>query len=82
MARQSGNNECSKKKSKITTREPNGSQFILRCCELGLFDEQLEQMTMGMVYDLGIEKANDQEEYPIKATQEDIYEFFGGKDGG
>lgn len=34
---------------------------------------------MGMVYDLGIEKGNDSEEYPFKATQEDIYAFFGGK---
>lgn len=32
---------------------------------------------MGMVYDLLIEKGNDQEEYPYKATQEDIDSFFG-----
>lgn len=77
MARKSRNNKHTKKKVRPTIREPNGSQFMLRCCELGLSDEQLENMTMGMVYDLGIEKANDQEEYPIKATQEDIYDFFG-----
>lgn len=34
-------------------------------------------MTMGMVYDLLTEKANDQEQYPYKATQEDIDNFFG-----
>lgn len=32
---------------------------------------------MGMVYDLLIEKANDNEQYPYKATQEDIERFFG-----
>ena len=50
---------------------------MLRCAELGLPDTDLSQMTMGMVYDLLIEKANDQEEYPYKATQEDIDRFFG-----
>lgn len=34
-------------------------------------------MTMGMVYDLLTEKENDQEQYPYKATQEDIDNFFG-----
>ena len=34
-------------------------------------------MTMGMVYDMLIEKLNDQERYNFKATQEDIYAFFG-----
>lgn len=50
---------------------------MLRCAELNLSDTALSQMTMGMVYDLLIEKANDQEEYPYKATQEDIDNFFG-----
>lgn len=50
---------------------------MLRCAELNLSDEALRGMTMGMVYDLCTEKANDQEKYPIKATQEDIYAFFG-----
>lgn len=35
-------------------------------------------MTMGMVYDLMIEAANDREKYPYKATQADIEKFFGG----
>lgn len=59
-----------------TTREPNGAQFMLRCAQLGLSDEALESMTMGMVYDLLIEQANDRENYPIKATQDDINAFF------
>lgn len=68
----------SKKKVRQTTREPNGATLMLRCAELGLSDEALRNMTVGMIYDMYTEKANDREEYPIKATQEDIYAFFGG----
>ena len=50
---------------------------MLRCAELGLSDPALDDMTMGMVYDMYTEKANDHEKYPYKATQEDIYAFFG-----
>jgi hypothetical protein len=50
---------------------------MLRCAELGLSDTALSQMTMGMVYDMLIEKGNDNEKYPIRATQDDIRRFFG-----
>lgn len=50
---------------------------MLRCAELGLSDEALGSMTMGMIYDMLTEKSNDHEKYPIKATQDDIYAFFG-----
>ena len=62
-------------------REPNGAIFMLRCAELGLSDDALREMSIGMVYDLLTEKANDQVEWPDKATQEDIYRFFGGGGG-
>lgn len=48
---------------------------MLRCAELGLSDEALAGMTMGMIYDLLTEKANDHEEYPYQATQEDYDKF-------
>lgn len=48
---------------------------MLRCAELGLSDDALSGMTMGMVYDLLTEKANDHEEYPYMATQEDYDKF-------
>ena len=48
---------------------------MLRCAELGLSDEALQNMSLGMVFDLFTEKTND------RATQEDIYSFFGGKHG-
>lgn len=51
---------------------------MLRCAELHLSDEALKDMTMGMVYDMLIEQANDHEQYPYKATQTDIDRMFGG----
>lgn len=62
---------------RATVREPNGAIFMVRCAHFGLSDEALANMTMGMVYDMVIEEGNDREEYPIKATQEDIRSFFG-----
>ena len=53
--------------------------FMLRCAELGLSDDALNNMSMGMVFDMFTEKANDNHKYPIKATQDDIYAFFGGR---
>ena len=71
------NNLCTKKKQKATVRESTGALFMLRCAELNLSDEALSHMSMGMVYDMLTEQGNDQEEYPYKATQEDIYAYFG-----
>ena len=71
------------KKIRRTTREPNGAIFMLRCAELGLSDSALNNMSMGMVFDMFTEKGNDEHKYPYQATQEDIYKFFGGcKHGG
>ena len=65
-----------RKKIKATTREPNGAAFLLRCSELGLVhDDVLRSYTMGMVYDLLIEKGNDNVKYPVIATQEDYDSF-------
>lgn len=50
---------------------------MLRCAELGLSAAELDDMTMGMVFDMLIEKANDHEKYNYKATQADIDAFFG-----
>lgn len=54
---------------------------MLRCAELGIGSADLDGMTVGMVYDMLIERENDQETYPYKATQEDIEAFF-PKSGG
>ena len=50
---------------------------MLRCAELGLSAAELDDMTMGMVFDMLIEKANDHEKYDYKGTQADIDAFFG-----
>lgn len=48
---------------------------MLRCAQLGLSDEALSNMTMGMVYDMLIEQGNDREKYPRLATQDDFDNF-------
>ena len=50
---------------------------MLRCAELGLSDEALAGMTLGMVYDMIIEQSNNSYEYPYKATKADLRDFFG-----
>ena len=50
---------------------------MLRCVELGLSWGILGRIDIGAVYDMYTEKANDEEKYPFKATQNDIEAFFG-----
>ncbi len=65
-----------KKSMRATIRPNTGALFMLRCAELGLSRDDLDSMTVGMVHDLLIERANDREEYPYQATQDDINKFF------
>ena len=59
-------------------REDTAAMFNLRCCELGIVsNEALDAFTIGMVYDLLIERINDRAEYAKKADQGDINKFFG-----
>ena len=78
LERQPEDHQPRKKKVRETIREPTGAEFMLRCAELNLSDEALRGMTMGMVYDMLTERANDREDYPIRATQADIEAYFGG----
>lgn len=48
---------------------------MLRCAELGLVGNELDDYTIGMVYDMLIERANDHEEYNLQATQDDFNKF-------
>jgi len=48
---------------------------MLRCCELGLSQADLDGLTIGMVFDMVVEKQNDSYEYAYKATQEDMDAF-------
>lgn len=49
--------------------------FLLRCAEIGLSMNDLEQLSIGMVYDMFVEKSNDDVDYPELATQDDFDKF-------
>lgn len=51
---------------------------MLRCAELRLSSADLDEMTMGMVYDMITEKQNDGENYAIVAEPGSMRAFFGG----
>lgn len=46
--------------------------FLLRCTEIGLSMSDLDELDMGMVYDMFIEHSNDSADYPTIATQADM----------
>lgn len=68
-----------KKKVAPRDREPNGAIFMLRCAELNLSKEDLDDMTVGMVFDMLTEKANDHEKYDKKAPAGSMAAFFRGE---
>nr|DAY92239.1 MAG TPA: 4Fe-4S binding domain protein [Caudoviricetes sp.] len=45
---------------------------MLRCVQCGISISDLELLSIGMVNDMFIEMKNDEYEYPLIATQEDI----------
>lgn len=49
--------------------------FLLRCLQIGLGLRDLDLVTTGMVLDMATERANDDEEWDIVATQEDFDTF-------
>ena len=51
---------------------------MLRCAELGLSRDDLDDMSVGMVYDMLIERGNDGEKYDLKGQPGTMKEFFGG----
>ena len=52
---------------------------MLRCAELGLSTEDLDELTMGMVYDMITERGNDHEKYDKKAPAGSMAAFFKGE---
>ena len=55
---------------------------MLRCAELGLRREDLDEMSVGMVLDLLIEKENDSTKYDYKGAPGSLRSFLqGGKNG-
>jgi len=51
---------------------------MLRCAELGLSRDDLDDMSVGMVYDMLIERGNDGEKYDLKGQPGTMKDFFGG----
>lgn len=49
--------------------------LVLRALQIGLHLSDLEQITLGDLVDILIERENDEFEYPIKASQEDFRSF-------
>lgn len=48
---------------------------MLRCKELGLSVNELENIDFGLVQDMLVEKANDEHKWPYKASQKDFDRF-------
>lgn len=61
-----------KKKEREIDREVNTPLFMLRCVQLGISISDLELLSIGLVNDMFIEMKNDEYDYPVLATQEDI----------
>lgn len=51
--------------------------FLLRCVQLGLHISELDLLTIGMVNEMYIERANDEndDQYAVLATQDDMDRF-------
>lgn len=49
--------------------------FLLRCCEVGLSMSDLDDLSVGMVNDMFVEKSNDDYDWKIIATQDDFDKF-------
>lgn len=75
MGRFGRDEEPPKKVERATTREFTVGLYMLRVKQLGLSFDELEEITVGDVFDMCIEQANDNEEYPYKATQKDFDAF-------
>lgn len=49
--------------------------FLLRCTEVGLSMSDLDDLSVGMVNDMFVEKSNDSYDWKELATQEDFDKF-------
>lgn len=58
-----------------TEREWSTALFLLRATQLGLTMNDLDRLTLGMVFDMFTEYSNDSCEYEELATQEDFNNF-------
>lgn len=69
---------AAKESHPATTREFNAALYMLRSCELGLTEADLDGLTVGMVSDMLTERADDRATWNIKGTPEMLDKLFGG----
>lgn len=67
--------QANQKPSKPIDRQYNTALFLLRALQSGLSIGDLKHLTVGMVYDIATESANDRCEYDTLATKSDIDNF-------
>lgn len=65
-------NVTAKKRDREIDREVNTALFMLRCVQCGISISDLELLSIGMINDMFIESKNDEYEYPVIGTQDDI----------
>ena len=58
-----------------SARPESTALLLLRCTQLGLSMADLDELTLGMVYDIFVERSNDEYEWEELATAEDIANF-------
>lgn len=61
--------------SRPTERPMTTPLFMLRCLQVGLRLDDLDELEIGLVNDMFVEMANDHVEWAYKATQEDMNAF-------
>ena len=75
MGHQQSEHQRKQKKSRQTKRELTTALFLLRCVQVGISLHDLDLLDVGMVLDIFAERSNDDLEWPVIATQEDIDNF-------
>ena len=63
------------KKHRPIDREMTTPLFMLRYVQLGIAIWDLDLLSIGMVNDMFVEQGNDEYQYAIKGTQEDMDRF-------
>lgn len=58
-----------------SARPESTALILLRCIELGLSMDDLDHLTLGMVYEIFVERGNDKYEWDEIATADDIANF-------
>lgn len=61
--------------SRPTERPMTTPLFMLRCLQVGLRLDDLDELEIGLVNDMFVEMANDHVEWAYKATQDDMNAF-------